>query len=552
MKQNILKYISIALSIIILTVLFYSCGMIARAEVPQSQIVVGHTAVWNGYPFTFTLGGKYYTLQDTTGVPTSTALNPKFFYTQDNIVFDDIDGLELYTIVLNKQIGVIVKDTVLNNLYNSFMTLINILDSNNNYLQGGLYDNSGNFIGYCLNDISGCYYQGESTTQITVTNDYSNDVYNHYNYYNDEHFDSTDFFTYEPPSESYIINQNGNAYFNQQVPYLQSFLSTYDTLYGIACTPNTPSTCWVNNPNYGFKNVEYAVFSESTSPTGSWDTFCSRFKLDSDNHELFFSDWNELTTAITLYLNLYDSSNNLITTCDSLDYNTGSASEASKNFNIGLWRDSYNRTIYGKKITIYKDLQTKTGLDNQTYSADTYYTDSYNTYDTLNDNSFTATVYQVDNSVVYNNAIYSDSNDSFYEYYDNGYYDTSSSQTNITNITNNYYSGQIQPDTPDNPDNPDDPNNPDNPDGPSTLDEILQAILRFFNAIGDIIGTILASLINLISAVLEALSGAIESVTGISEIFGTLFSWIPEPVPQILGAGFSICLICGIIKFIRG
>ena len=130
MKEKIYKIIPILTAIVVLTVSLYSCGKIVNATVPSSQIVQSHTASWTGYPFTFTLGGQFYTVQDATGIPTSTAINPKFFYTQDGIVFDDIDGKELYTIVLNTKIGVIVKDYVLSNLYNSFTTLINILDSN--------------------------------------------------------------------------------------------------------------------------------------------------------------------------------------------------------------------------------------------------------------------------------------------------------------------------------------------------------------------------------------------------------------------------------------
>ena len=43
-----------------------------------------------------------------------------------------------------------------------------------------------------------------------------------------------------------------------------------------------------------------------------------------------------------------------------------------------------------------------------------------------------------------------------------------------------------------------------------------------------------------------------EDMDGMSDFFSSLFAWLPDPVPQILGAGFGICLICGIIKFIRG
>ena len=214
MKDKVYKWISIFIAIIFVFITMFSCGKIVNAAINPNQIVEGHTATWNGYPFQFTLGGKYYTVMDSTDIPTSTYLNPKFFYTQDGIVFDDIDGKELYTIVLNKNLGIILKDTFLNNIYNSFTTLINIVDSTRNqYLQGGLYDSNDNFLGYCLNDISGCYYQGASTTRITVTNDFSNDVYNHYQYYNEDNFISTDYFTFVCPSYEYIFNNF--AYPNQ-------------------------------------------------------------------------------------------------------------------------------------------------------------------------------------------------------------------------------------------------------------------------------------------------------------------------------------------------
>ena len=194
------------------------------------------------------------------------------------------------------------------------------------------------------------------------------------------------------------------------------------------------------------------------------------------------------------------------------------------------------------KITFYKNLSVKINMDDDIYQPPYYTTDNYKNYDPNISNSFNTTYQNVNNSVSNNSTIYETATNEFSNYYDNGVVETNNITNNVTNITNNYYGngGEVNPD------------NPDNPDDNSTLDEILRAILRFFNAIGDIIGTLLASVINLIDSVLEALAGVMENLTGASDLFSELFSWIPEPVPQILGAGFGICLVCGIIKFIRG
>ena len=159
------------------------------AEIPSTQKAVAHTGTWGGYAFDYSLLGKYFTIEDATGIPTSTVLNAQYFYTDDNETFYALKGKELYTAILNRGIGMVVTTPYLNTLYNSFMTIVGSQTDTTGgiaHLQGALYDSNNVFLGYCVNDISGCYYyqpQPADTPAVDVPDELTDDVYNHYKYY---------------------------------------------------------------------------------------------------------------------------------------------------------------------------------------------------------------------------------------------------------------------------------------------------------------------------------------------------------------------------------
>lgn len=161
-KRKIITYILIPM--LSVYILICNLSIISNADVPNSQIVQSYSGTWDSYGINITGLGKYYVIQDDTGLPYSTYGSPNFFYTKDNITFDYVRGINLVVNQLNKIVGVVISPERLSSFYNYFFGKIGLLDDNN-HAQGGLYDGDNNFIGYCLNDISGCYYVHNSNTK---------------------------------------------------------------------------------------------------------------------------------------------------------------------------------------------------------------------------------------------------------------------------------------------------------------------------------------------------------------------------------------------------
>ena len=119
--MKVLKNIVVYLCI--LTILLYSFTPKVYADVPSTQKAVKHsTTSWTGYPFEYSLQGAYFTIDDPTGIPYSSTLNPKYFYTYDHVTFYALEGKELYTSVLNRGSGITVASDLLVLLSNNFNT----------------------------------------------------------------------------------------------------------------------------------------------------------------------------------------------------------------------------------------------------------------------------------------------------------------------------------------------------------------------------------------------------------------------------------------------
>ena len=550
MKNEYIKRILIFfIGTILVFCTMWSCSHIVNAEVPASQKVVGHEATWTGYAFDYTQNGKYYTIQDATGIPEGSFLAPHFFFTIDHEKFYTFVGKEGIATILNYVLGVISDTNELDDFFTNFMRAINLTEQSGKYISQGLYDSNDNFLGYAINDISGCYY-GENPPSINYNDTFVDNVGNFYQY----NYASTvpDYITVTSISKDTILS---NTLLNSDEITTLNNIYDIDHFYANAVydITNAKYDCYYCDYNsmarghiYKFPNYCNLVCSDNT-----WGNFCSFYKLKTGSI-LGYADL--LTNRYSSYIGLLLYNNGSFAT-SLYDYywllrgtHGAPSGKTGNNIKLGVY-DNKIFMLMGKNQTIYKDSTVLNNVINQTYTSNQYVTDSYNNYDSNNDNSFNTDVVTTQQALVYNQTIYNNYSQNFYQYVDeNNNIDNSQFVEDITNTTNNYY----EEGSGGGGDNPDNPDNLDNPDNNQTLDEILRAILRFFNAIGDIIGTLLASIINLIDSVLEALAGVIEDLTGASDLFASVFAWIPEPVPQILGAGFGICLVCGIIKFIRG
>ena len=353
------KNIVICLSVIsLITIYLVSFPVKVYAEVPSNQIVQKHDGAWGSYAFDYSLQGKYFTIQDSTGIPTSTYLNAQYFYTDDNITFYALEGKDLYTAILNRGIGIAVKGDYLTTLYESFMSSVgSVVDTTHlAYLQGALYDSNNVFLGYCVNDISGCYYNQptpSNTPAVDVPSELTNDVYNHYQYYNQGQV--PDFITFICPSNEYLLskqytisNLGADSTYNNEIQS-NFYNMTNGKLTGNARFFSSSDTNFISFFSVDYDHLLY--YEDSNNYTYSnWNNFCNYFDLDTTNNELLFSDFmsKTLNQYYVQYINFmaYDNNNNVVHNYDVYNYN-----EYSHTFNYTAQTNiTLNYTIGNKKF----------------------------------------------------------------------------------------------------------------------------------------------------------------------------------------------------------
>lgn len=550
--------------ITLITLLFYGMSFNSFATVPSSQIVTKHQGSWGSYQYDYIFHQHYFEVNDPTGIPSSTVTDPNFFYTNDHVTFGYVNGKQLLTLMLNQRNGIVFKGTTLTAFLAAYLNSIILPDSTNSmFIQGALYDSNRNFLGYCLDDISGCYFDdAHAGDGFDYDNTVPNNLRNFYDYYYD---DSPDFFTFYPTENNVILDNLSSANFkpdfetnfgNLANTYSYIHYLTYsltDSKYTLGNTAHYMQDSYIRVSGLGSL---YAVPYNSAF----WTGFCQRYDLTTDNNSLYFQDLIDKApeytagTGSTFFLSLlyYDTtSDTQITNIILNDINNNTTTNTTlSNDAFGVTNATTCRSLFNKPYTIYKDRNTYQSVNvNQTYEPNSFITDSYNNYDSTNDESTHITKTDINNSTTTNNNIYTAGSNSYYDYVDNGVVNTENITNNITNITNNYY-----PEQSDNPDNPENPDNPDNPDEPDTpiLDRLLEAILSFFEALGKVIGTILTGLIEMFASVLDAIATISSDIVNLSDFFGAMLGWLPEPIPQVLGLGVSVCILCAVIKFIRG
>lgn len=526
-----------------------------------NQKAVAHDSTWGDYGFSYLLHRKYWTIQDTTGITPSLITYPDFYYTSDQVTFFKLTGKEAFTLVMNKGLGLVLDPDNLTSLYNAFLNLIRLGDlTNGSYAQGGVYDGSGNFLGYALNDITGCYYDPTQSTTVTIPKDFTNDIYYFYNYQTDANL--PDFFTYYPPSDSYYSSHiaTNNSDYRRRILGLTSRLGSYiraELQYDASTNRYTTFSSYVGY--YSITDYYHLIRQESSTNT-NWRNFCNQYHLTINNNSLYFEDMLQYKGANRIAAIVYDNYNSsdvVVTNYSGVSITADDYPIANDNLNQTFLGGCPISTPLGDPITIYKSKAVMDGLKDKTYYPPAYISNKYITYNPVNDNSFTVNTTTIDNSTTTNETIYEDCNNDYYEYVDNTTVDNSEIINNNTTIINNYY-----PTVDDDPVGPDDPDEPgggggsddDDPDidNETILDAILDALGRFFKAIGKILATILAGLLEVVDSVLEAIAGIMENFTGITDFLQALFSWLPSPIPEVIAAGVSICILFAVFRFIRG
>ena len=562
------KNIVICLSVIsLITIFLVSFPVKVYADVPSSQKVVSHSGSWSAYPFNYSLQGKYFTIQDATGIPVSSGI-ANYFYTDDNVTFYKLDGLDLYTAILNRGVGIILSGTKLTNVSTNFFQLIETVKdtSNNKYLQGGLYDSNDNLLGYCVNDISGCYYSQPlpaNTPAVDVPGELTNDVYNHYKYYNNEvNTLNPDYITYYPPSKEYVWNNiNTTSNYIKQEFYDQIY-SSYSNIFTLRYRKSTNQFNAVYKYNNQIQLIGTSdVVGINTSTIEKWREFAT--ELNIDNNTLYYSDIDDYLDTLVVnqgdeYLtyNVRHSNNLNSQVSDAYLLNCYAGTNVSPqtiadNQVFGIMQDASDLYLYTSlkdSITIYRDSNVLNDVKNNTYIPDSYKSNQYLNYNPVNDNSFTLTISNIDNSQNNNSTIYQESNDTFIDNSSSGNINQTTIDNSVTEIINNYYPSDSGGGGNGGEDNPSD----DDINNDSVLDALLSAIRHFFSVIGQLLGTILSGLLEVVNSILDSITGIMTNMTGIIDFISALFGWIPSPVPEVLAVGISITILFAIIRFIRG
>lgn len=551
--KKLIIYLS---SIVILfnSIFLFSLNVSASDTVPSEYIARAHGTTFSSLQWTYQNLNKYFIIDNPEGIEPSILTSPQYFYTADNVTFFKVNGIDLIQLILTRGLNIIYQPEKASAFILAFFNSIKLsLEVQGVYIKGGVYDAERNFLGYALNDITGCYYEGidlpENTPAIDIPSYQVNNIKNFYDYYSKN--DYPDYINIVCPSDSIIENNIQNE--NYKI-FFQNAKEGNKNLFSLPFQITNNSIVSVNytgiNPSFIIPSQEAIFISTDNS---SYQNICQIFDLSKEDNNLLFTEVVLNFSNIggnALKYNTYNSSNEIVNNTK-INYSTqGNPTTTSTNEVISTGYKSSGSGYrlyypYGTDITVYKNYATYQSINiDKDYEPQGFTGSNYYNYDINNDNSISTTITQIDNSTTTNSAIYDIINDDYYNNVENNNVNNESI-TNITNTTiNNYYPTQTNPDNPSVPDKP--------IEDDTILNAILAALKRFFDAIGKILGTVLAGLLEVIDSVLEAIAGIMDNLSGFTEFITALFSWLPSPVPQILAAGISICILAAIFKFIRG
>lgn len=570
--KKLLIYLS-SIVILLNSIFIFSLRSFAQENIPSEYIARAHGSNFQSLVWNYDNVKKYYIIDDPEGIEPSVLTSPQYFYTADHVTFFKINSTDLITLILNRGLSIVLDpDRAAALILAFFNSIKNTVSLDGYYVQSGVYDAERNFLGYALNDIDGCYYENitipSETLAIDIPNYQTYNVKNFYDYYTQTEY--PDFIKVYPPSDTYIKNQRLTI-LTQYNANVETFIKeNWDSLVtGLTDFYNIKadqSSAYYRS--IYFKNIpdgSYYIYSYD-STFARWNQFCNFYGLDKNNYDLLFSEMlgknvtNGTSMTFKAYLN-----GEPVTEFISRDVNhTGSttntittSTNTTNSFEIGKHQSSSgNQKIqYGKDYTIYKSVDAYNSVNvTKDYTPTDIVGTNYYNYNVNNDNSIHTTITEIDNSQTVNQTIYEDNSSIVVDNVgSDGDIDQEQIVIDIDIAIEQNYPTNNNPSDPDNPSDPVNPSDPDNPlEDDTILDAILAALRRFFEIIGRILGTILAGLLEVIDSVLEAIAGVMESLGGVTEFIGSLFSWIPEPVPQILGLGISICILAAIFKFIRG
>ena len=518
----------------------------------DKKAVYHEDTIVNNPDWDFRLMNCYYTVVDSSDIPAGSLQDPYYFYTIDNITFQEVSARDLFTNTLNKGLGILFDSNSLSAFLSSAFSLISGVASPTGNIKTALYDDNEGFLGYCLNDISGCYYSltPAFSSTVVVPDDFSDTMYGIYNKYLADNYVVPDYFILDVPSLSETLSLNSNS---SSAQYFSTLSSLIENGFNSPCSfllrrnrGGNYFTFRVNSTNGRitfYDELPYFVHS-TYDGTGSapnfsdWNSFCQQFDISTGS----VLNYRSLASGSSGSFPVYSYLDGAVYSTSGL-YNLSSGdftNTTSNGFTIGI-TGNYDAITFGDDITIYKSIAVYNSLLNEDYMPNQFTSDKFNNYSTSNDNSFNTNTTQLSSSITDNSSAYTYVSSEYYNNVDNGVIDNSAITNIVNNSINNYY-----PSVPDNPDNP------DNPDDNGIWDRFLIGLVNLFEKIGEILGAVLAGIVEMINAILAHIAGILEAISPFTEFISAAFAWLPEPVPTVLAVGFTVCILAAVIKFIRG
>lgn len=521
----------------------------------------------------FNLNGTYtdgngatfeaYTYDDGSGGDSQLPNGFKYFYKLNSgkVVF--MDRCDVIANILNKKVGIILEPTRLAAFiadYNS-----GIVGRSPSYYQNlKPVLKQGNLVGVALNGLSGGVIESEvaNNPNITIPSSEVNNVYNFYQYWVSLPANK------ETPEYIVIHGKNGS--------YFKSIMYQGPTSDPAIVLTNAPEPCFggyyitysngiiSGNYLYGFDSNVYLTCS-------GFATLCNDLGLTLDNREI---TWDQMRNKTFAGVSVYQYSKSDFTQVKNWHVyasSSGNYSDSTNNASYKDMRGGSNSTgpIICGDLTIWKNQQIISQIQNNTYNSPSYKTNNYNNFDTAYDNSFSITYNAANNGSTTNTNVYNETNtstntniteqttniDNSYSYIDN-----SSIVNENTSIVNNYYNTYYPPNNDDEEnngggsggsgsgDNDVSGGNGDNIDNDGFLDTLLAAILKLLRAIGKIIATILTGIVDILTDLLLAITNISTGFDGIIQFIGSIIGFMPSEVVTIITVGLGLSVLIALLK----
>lgn len=552
-KYKRILTVLISVLIMIQSIMFNTQVVYAKEHESGDNVVYKESALFVdlNFPFVPNVGQYKYYVDDAAGIPTGGGYY--FWKYGENDKFAAVPQSKIFAYVLNNGIGLTVSDTRLAELVQAYYGTFVNLES------GFLFDGQGNKLGICLNDITGCVYENApQNTDITIPSTETNNIYNFYQYYIN---------TVSPETPDYIGVQTynintalqsilvSNAYrdsYTSIVGAISGGLST-GLLFSTASSGNSLLYPW--NGYGGLANVDNSNCSYYAYSASSYDAFCNGYGLKNNGDKVGYTDLITSTDNNNLTVYLYNNSTGqYVTSAVQYSAQRNASTYTTSNINLSagliLCRKQYiPLTSDSQLLTVYKNANVFTSIQNNTYAPSTFSSSTYNNFNSSNTQNMTTNTSVVNNSETTNNEIYNDASQSFTDYYssqDNYNIDNSVVIENTTEIIYNYYGT----------DNGGGEGGGGEGGGGSDDDDfiwdaMLKAIVDFFKKIGELIAALITGILGLFTQVLDALTAITTNFTSLTNFFTSILGFLPSEMIAVLTAALSLILICCIIRIFR-